>query len=177
MLKVSSITDTPIDYNGYGFVLGTISSQKLENFPAAFPADMDVREGDYLDEISMDLTTALVDGEYVECVRIREATICDEGPLDVFIKLDVLGRVFKPRNLGKKCPRVGLDARPRLRFTLKSKDAYDRLVSRPALAKGAAPKVFELADRTLILANVCIIPDNVHGYVLYVQSFELRGGL
>ena len=177
MLKVSSITDTIVDYNGYKFVLGTISSQKIENFPATFPVEMGVKEGDFLDEISMDLTTALCGGEYVECVRIRDAKIYTDGSLDVFIKLDVLGRVFKPKKFVGECPKVGLDARPRLRFTLKSKDAYNRLVSRPALAKGAAPKIFDLADRTLILANVCITPDNVHGYVLYVQSFELRGGL
>lgn len=178
MLRVDSITDTIVDYNGYTFVLGSIASQRVQHYPATFPIEMGVKEGDYLDEISMDLTTAcLGKGEYVECVRIRDAKICSDGNLDIFINLDVLGRIFKPKNIGETCPRLGLDAKPNLRFTLKSKDAYDRFVSRPALAKGAAPKLFDLEDRTLILANVYIKPDRVHGTVLYVQRFELRGGV
>lgn len=178
MLVVKSITDTLVDYNGHTFVLGSVGSQKVDSYPATFPIEMGVKEGDYLDEISMDLTTAhLGEDEYIDCIRISDAVICSKGELDVLITLNVLGRVLKPRNLGPECPRVGLDAKPNLRFTLKSKDAYGRYVCRPALAKKMAPKIFEIENRALILATISIKPDNVHGHVLYVQAFELRGGI
>lgn len=177
MLVVKSITDTVVDYNGHKFVLGSVGSQKVVEYPATFPIELGVKKGDYLDEISMDLTTAKIGEEFIDCVRIRDAKVCKEGKLDVSITLDILGCVLKPRNLGDECPKIGLDAQPNLRFTLKSKDAYGNYVCRPALAKKRAPEIFKLENRALILATVSIKPDNVHGHVLYVQAFNLRGGI
>ena len=176
MLKVVSVSDTVVNYNGYQFLLGSVKSENIPEYPATFPVEMGVKAGQYLDDIEMDLTTAFVNNEYIDCVRIRKATIRRAGKLSKYIDLRVPGIVKKPRNVGDTCPLVGLDARPHLRFTLKSKDAYNKKVSRPAFARSVAKSIFGLKNGTFILADVTIMPDTVHGFTLYVRAYELRGG-
>lgn len=176
MLKVVSITETVVDYNGYQFLLGSVASEKIPEYTAVFSKELDVHVGDYLDEIAMDLTTAPINGEYVDCIRIREAKVCKKGALDKFINLTVYGIVLKPKKVSEECPRVGMDARPYLRFTLKSKDAFDRCVSRPVFAKKVAPAIYELENRTFVKAEATIMPDKVHTFVLHIRAFQEIGG-
>lgn len=176
MLRVVSVSDTVVDYNGHKFKLGSVASEKIEEYFATFPIEMEVKEGDFLDNISMDLTTACVEGKYINCVRIRTAEIKEEGDLDKYIPVEVTGIILKPRNLGSECPKVGLDSRDQLRFTLKSRDAYNRYVSRPAFSKKVARELFKIKNRTLITASVLIMPDTLHKFILCVRNYKTQGG-
>lgn len=176
MLKVVSVTETVVDYNGYQFLLGSVASEKIPEYTAVFAKELNVHAGDYLYDVAMDLTTAPVNGEYVDCLRIREAKVSTKGTLDDYISLKVFGIVLKPKKTGEECPRVGMDARPYLRFTLKSRDAFDHCISRPAYARKAAPAVYALENRTFIEADVTIRPDKIHKFVLCVKAFQEVGG-
>ena len=176
MLKVVSITETIVDYNGYQFMLGSVASEKIPEYTAVFAKNLNLKEGDYIYDVSMDLTTAPIDGSYVDCLRIRDAKVSTKGTLDEFISLKVFGIIFKPRKTSEECPKVGMDARPYLRFTLKSRDAFDHCISRPAYARKAAPAVFALENRTFVEADVTIRPDKIHKFVLYVRAFQEVGG-
>lgn len=176
MLKVVSVSDTMVNYNGHKFKLGSVASANIEEYPATFPLEMEVNDGDYLDNIVMDLTTACVNGKYIHCVRIREAEIKKHGELDKYIPVTVTGLLLKPKNLGDECPRVGLDAREQIRFTLKSRDAYNRYVSRPAFSKKVAREIFKMKNHTLITVEALIMPDALHKFILCVRKYKIQGG-
>lgn len=176
MLLVVSKSDNIVNYNGYQFYLGSIGSSEIPEYPAVFPVDMEVSVGDYLDEIEMDLTTCPKDGKYIDCIRVRKARVSKRGILDRFISLSVYGIVLKPKTDATECPRVGMDSKPYMRFTLKSKDAFNKCISRPAFARKAAPAIFALENRTFVQAEVSIMPDMKHGFILHVRAFQQTGG-